>query len=137
MSDDIKDVIRRVAEGLGLLPHSWDYDTQQSPGCRLAFYFRDDDDWELEFDDLLPVDVVLFAAWAKAAMAKRGWLLQWSPRGVDLHDCFINAWKPGTQKEARFSDTDFDMYDPASEPHAILRACDAALTLERDSARDR
>ena len=68
----------------------------------------------------------LYAAYTKAEMAKRGWVLRWASYG----SVSFSMYRPKAGRVFRTEWQQFAPTDPLSEARAIIKACLEALELE-------
>ena len=127
MTDDklpLEDVVRRVADVLGG-PEFLDMSI-----CRTEIYF--DSEWHAFSDNESAPWIILFAAWVKAELAKRGWLIYPEFNNFDPpHMVAYEYWKKGRYicpEEKLWCDYNC----PLREADAILRAALEALEMSNE-----
>lgn len=116
----MRDIMNHIAGRLGWyelpLPHAWGSE---------ADVWRQDGTAD---KPLLPTDdPIVFAAYAKAEIAKRGWLIEYPYHGRDYHDLYICLMACGKCAKP----FKYDPTDPVSEAEAVL--CCIADALQSNS----
>ena len=112
----MRDVMNHIAMRLGWeelpRPHAWGSEAEV---------------WRQDATTDLPLittdDPIVFAAYAKAEMAKRGWLIEFPYPGRDYHDLHICLMSFGKCAKP----FKYDPTDPISEAEAVLRCIADAL----------
>ena len=81
-------------------------------------------------DKALDVDLICFAAYAKAEMAKRGWTPYATGTTVGYSIEFFDEWGDQANDNGQITNSyDYDPRDPIAEANATLLAIAEALTL--------
>lgn len=127
--DDIQTLVRAVAEWCGCIK-TFDHPTVRHglvSRTVVRFSLPPDDDCSFDLGEELTGDIILFAAYVKAEMAKR-WRNVFSLSGVGTDSGSVQIYKCGHSGETRMHN--YDHTDPLSEARAIIAAAHEAMQRE-------